>query len=236
LATYIPSWLCKVLTPEWLTAIGTVGSVVVALILAVWSEEIKAAFVRPRLSLKTRVGRPDAEKTVWHGLSAASAANPPAVYFFRLAISNKGRAAAHDVQVFLASIEHVTSGRIDEVTQFTPMNLKWSYRGGATLPTLLPHMPPVYCDLAHVTEPTKKASFNESLPGLSPDEAVLALDVEFPPNTLGHLLRAGTYHFHLIIAAANDRPHRYTREVVFCGKWFEEEEKMFDVGFKIRGV
>lgn len=96
-------------------------------------------------------------------------------------------------------------------------------------------MPPAYCDFAHVTQPRKK-SLVGGLPSSTPDEAVLALDVEFPPNTLGRLLKAGTYYFHIIIAAANDRPHRYKLEVVFWGKWLDEEEKMFDIGFKIRST
>jgi hypothetical protein len=225
--------LSEIFTPEWLTAIGTVGSVIVALVLAIWSEEIKAAFIRPKLSLKLRVGRPDSEKTIWRGLNVA---NPGKVYFFRMAVRNRGRTAARAVQAFLSGIERVTTDGVKEVSEFTPMNLKWSYRGTATLATLLPHMPPVYCDLAHVTEPSKKVFMAEHLPQVSSEDAVLALDVEFPPNTLGHLLEAGTYYFHLILAAENARPRRYKLEVVFCGKWFEEEEKMFEVGFKVRAV
>jgi hypothetical protein len=230
---YIPAWIPRLLTPEWLTAVGTVGTVVIALILAVWGEEIKGSFVRPKLSLKARVGRPYSEKTVWRGLKVA---NPASVYYFRLAIQNRGNTAAHDVQVFLASIERVTAAGLEDVSRFAPMNLNWSYRRSATLPVLLPHMPPVFCDVGHVTDPLYKNSLSEDLPGIPQQDAVLALDVEFPPNTGGHLLRSGTYRLHLVAAAANAHPRRYKLEVVFCGKWFDEEEKMFDVGLRMQCI
>jgi hypothetical protein len=111
------------------------------------------------------------------------------------------------------------------------MNLRWSYRGSATLPTLLPKMPPIYCDFVHVDEPK---------PGpTSPvrQNASLVLDVEFPSNTGGHILAAGTYLMRIILAGANCKPRSYTLELTFPGKWFAEEERMFsDEGFKMRTV
>jgi hypothetical protein len=218
----------KILTPDWLTAIGTVGSVVLALLLALWGEEITHWFVRPRLSLKARVRRPDAERTKRQKLSGQSAGT---AYFFRLAVRNRGNAAARDVQVFLAGVERITKAGSEPVEQFTPMNLTWAYRGSSTLPTLLPDMPPTYCDLAHVDEP-EPIGFAQSQKGM----ASLVLDVEFPANTLGHVLAAGTYHFHVILAAENCRPRNYRLEIIFSGNWYSTEEKMFDAGFKMRAL
>ena len=179
------------------------------------------------------MGGPDSEKT----RRQVHAANAGTAYFFRLAVWNSGNTAAHDVQVFLAKIERIVSGQdVEKVSRVTPMNLKWAYRGTSTLPTLLPDMPPVYCDMAHVSEPYKKAFVDEYLEHVAPLDAVLVLDVEFPSNMQGHLLDAGTYYFHLILAAANCRPRKYKLEVTFPGKWFDEEESMFDVGLKMRCV
>jgi len=221
-----PIRFCDLLTPEWLTAIGTVGAVIVALVLALFGEKIGRLVVRPKLSLrKVRVGRPDSERTRRVTMTGANAG---IAYFFRLAILNRGNTAAHDVQVFLESVERVVNGKPEEVTEFTPMNLVWSYRGSATLPTLLPDMPPTYCDLAHVDEPKPEVDLKEK------QAASLVLDVEFPPNTGGHVLDAGTYYFHLILAGANCRPRRYKLEVIFPGNWLADEKKMFDIGFKMR--
>ncbi|MGC2420152.1 MAG: hypothetical protein WA405_00715 [Candidatus Acidiferrales bacterium] len=199
-----------------------------ALVLALFGEKIGRLVVRPKLSLRrVRVGRPDSERT---RRVTNAGANAGTAYYFRLAIRNRGNTAAHDVQVFLNSVERVVNGKPEKVTEYTPMNLVWAYRGSATLPTLLPDMPPTYCDLAHVDEPMPGHDLKEK------QGAWLALDVEFPPNTGGHVLRAGTYYFHLILAGANCRPRHYQLEVVFPGGWFADEGKMFDVGFKMRSV
>lgn len=228
-AVYIPCWLSKLFSPEWLTAIGTIGATALALIIALWGEKIGHLVVRPILSLKLHVGRPDSECTKRE--IAITRAYAGTAYFFRLAIRNRGNAAAQNVQVFLASVKRVIGDNEESVSQFTPMNLLWAYRGNATLPTLLPNMPPVYCDLAHVEEPMPLGT-----PLPEKGNAVLALDVEFPPNTLGHVLEAGTYHIRLILAAANCRPRFYRLEVMFSGKWYAEESKMFDIGFKMRAL
>jgi hypothetical protein len=218
---------CDLLTPEWLTAVGTMGAVVVALVLVLWGEKIGHLVVRPKLSLRARVGRPDSERTQRQTNTGASAG---IAYFFRLAVRNRGNAAAHDVQVYLDSVERIINGKPEKVTEYTPMNLVWAYRGSATLPTLLPDMPPTYCDLAHVDEPMPSRNLEEQR------EASLVLDVEFPPNTGGHVLGAGTYYFRLILASANCRPRYYKLEVIFPGSWLANEQRMFDVGFKMRCV
>ncbi len=64
----------------------------------------------------------------------------------------------------------------------------------------------------------------------------LLWSVEFPSNTGGHVLGAGTYLVRIILAAANCRPRYYKLEVIFSGSWFNQEDKMFDVGFKMHAV
>jgi len=210
-----------------LTAIGTVGAVGIALVLALWGEKIGRLVVRPKLSLKARVRRPDSVSTKRQTSTGAYAGT---AYFFRLAIRNRGNTAARDVQVFLDSVEQIVNGKPKKVAECTPMNLLWSNRGNATLPTLLPEMPPTYCDLVHVEEPMPGSDLPEQ------GNALLVLDVEFPSNTGGHVLGAGTYLVRIILAAANCRPRYYKLEVIFSGSWFNQEDKMFDVGFKMHAV
>lgn len=229
MAGNIPDWLKCPIIPEWLTALGTLGATFLALVLALWGGKISRVFVRPKLSLmKVHVGRPDSEAA--RRVNTMTGADYGIAYFFRLGIKNRGNTAAHDVQIFLESVERVTAKGPETVSEFTPMNLLWSYRGSATLPTLLPNMPRVYCDLAHVEEPM------HGVLTTAERDADLTLDVEFPPTIGSHILKAGTYHFDVILAAANCLPRRYTLEVVFMGKWFSEEVKMFDIGFKMRTI
>jgi hypothetical protein len=227
--------LCDLFTAEWLTAIGTVGAVILALILALWGEKIGRWRIRPKLSLEAHVGRPESVSVRRQGAYTLTTGytgsfDAGAAYFFRLAIRNRGNTEARDVQVFLESVERIVNGKPERIPECTPMNLVWSNRRNATLPTLLPEMPPVYCDLVHVDEPKPRSTSEEQ-----PD-AQLVLDVEFPSNTGGHALAAGTYQFGIILAAANHKPHRYKLEVIFSGTWYTEEGKMFDVGFKMRAV
>jgi hypothetical protein len=225
----IPYWLRCPIVPEWLTAVGTLGATALALVLALWGEKISRVFVRPKLSLsRLHVGRPDSEAA--RRVNTLTGADAGIAYFFRLGIKNKGNTAAHDVQVFLEGVKRVTAKGSEAVSEFTPMSLLWSYRGSATLPTMLPDMPRTYCDLAHVEEPMHGVSTSAER------DADLTLDVEFPPSIGSHILKAGTYHFDVIVAAANCRPRRYTLEVMFIGKWFSDEGKMFDIGFKMRTV
>ena len=65
-------------------------------------------------------------------------------------------------------------------------------------------------------------------------DAILGLDLEVKPFSKGHLLEPGTYRFKVILAASNCSPREYLLEVVFPGKWFDGEEKMFSIGFKMR--
>lgn len=182
------------------------------------------------------MSRPDAEKTAWTAPVGGSTVVIGNVYYFRLAITNRGNAAALDAQVFLAKVERVEAEKRVAVGRFTPMNLKWAYIGNPTLPVLLPGMPPRFCDLGHISEPTIKGNIGETLPGVAPDLAVLALDLEINPNTKGNLLEPGTYRFHLIVAASNCRPHKQELEVVFPGQWFADQGSMFSIGFKMRKV
>jgi hypothetical protein len=216
-----PPWLCRFLTPDWLAAIGTVGATVLALILAL-REEITKLFVHPKLELDASIRAPSVQKTKWrhNGTDLGD------VWYFRLAITNKGNAVARDVQVFLASVEQLTDGKFVPVKRFSPMFLKWAHVGAVTTPALWPEMPR-FCDLVHITDPTYRRSLREDLPGVNPLYGVLALDLEVLPNQQGHLLEAGTYQFTFKLAASNCSARTEKRRVEFSGLWFPDEEAMF---------
>jgi hypothetical protein len=180
-----------------------------------------------RLRMDARVAPPDSEKSRWK--------NGTDVYYFRLAITNDGNAAAHDVQVYLAGVE---SRRLDSkyeaVERFRPMSLLWAYIRSPTKPILLPKMPPVYCDLAHITDPAKRSINQENLNGVKSNETILELDLEVKPFSKGHLLEKGTYRFALKLAASNCKPIDFSLEVKVDGTWFDDETKMFSNGFGMR--
>ncbi len=57
----VPAWVSHMLTPDWLTAIGTVAAVVVALFLALYGKHVERRQFHPVLRLRARVRRPDAK-------------------------------------------------------------------------------------------------------------------------------------------------------------------------------
>jgi hypothetical protein len=208
---------------NWAVAIGTL---VLALV-AVFQQWLQELFVHPKLNLDVRLARPDAEKTLFN--------NGVDVYYFRLAVTNTGNMAAHDVQVYVSGIEREAADKsYKPVERFMPMALIWAHMGSPTKPHLLPNMPRSFCDLGHISDPARKAGTFEALPEVAPDATVLALDLEVKPNSKGYLLGPGTYRLSLKVAASNCPPRDYILEAVVRGQWFADEDKMLSDGIGLR--
>lgn len=62
--------------------------------------------------------------------------NKTDVYYFRLAITNTGRAAAHEVQVYISRVERFENGDYRNVDRFLPMALNWTHVGKLIKPSL----------------------------------------------------------------------------------------------------
>jgi hypothetical protein len=222
-----PHWISVIFhsgtAAAWFAGIGTI----VLAFVAVFQQWLHQLIVRPRLRMDARVARPDSEKTRWR--------NDTDVYYFRLAITNGGNAAAHDVQVYLAGVERLRlDNRYEAVERFSPMSLLWAHMGSPTRPVLLPKMPPLFCDLGHIADPAKRPINQENLDGVGSNETILGLELEVKPFSKGHLLEPGTYRFALKLAASNCKPLDFSLEVVVKGTWFDEEPKMFREGFGMR--
>jgi len=91
-----PTVVCGSSAAEWFAGVGTL----VLAFVAVFHQWLQQLIVRPKLELSARVSRPDAEKSRW-GKSDTD------VYYFRLGVTNAGNKAAHDVQIYLASVDRV---------------------------------------------------------------------------------------------------------------------------------
>lgn len=208
---------------NWFVAAGTL----VLAFVAVFQEWIKSWFFKPTLNLRIRATRPYAEKTSFNGNSD--------VYYFRVQVTNSGRKAAEDVQVFASSVKRKKAdNKYESVDRFTPMALKWTHKGVATLNYLLPKMPPAYCDLGHITDPARKiAPPFEGLDDVRPEETVFVLETEVNPNSKGNLFGPGEYHIYLTVAASNCEPREFKLTLKLPGKWFPDEARMYRDGIGI---
>src|SRR5271170_7289444 len=91
-------WLsCVLLTPDWVTAIGTVSAVALALLLALYGQQIARWRFHPVLRFKALVQRPDADKVSRWRQEGNSVVVLGEAWYFRLAISNEGNDAAREV-------------------------------------------------------------------------------------------------------------------------------------------
>lgn len=210
--------LSQYLTPDWLTAIGTIGATVVALYLGL-ADKIRGLFIHPKLVLDARMAAPLVENTNW-GSDRAE------VWYFRFAVTNEGREVAREAFLFLEKVERIEEDKRVRVKRFNPMFFKWSHVGWTTQPALWPKIPR-YCDIFHLTIPSYVAMQGESLPGVSHIRTVLALDLEVKPNQKGHLLEPGIYFFTIKLGAANTKLRTKVFRVEFDGVWHPKEEAMF---------
>jgi hypothetical protein len=204
---------------NWAVAFGTLALAIVA----VSHEWIQSWFVKPDLVLDVHLRRPDAEKTMMGPHTQA--------YYFRLTVSNTGSKAAEDVQVYAFSVKRKNAGgQYETVERFLPMALRWTHKGISTLPYILPEMPPSFCDLGHVIDPTRKVAMGEHIESVPDNGTVFALETEVKPNSKGNLLAPGEYRLHLKVAASNFPPRDYVVKLKLRGEWFEDEDRMFTDG------
>jgi hypothetical protein len=156
---------------------------------------------------------------------------------FRLWVSNEGNHdRAEKVQVFARKLEKLAADRKTYVSveEFLPMNLVWSNTRESFLEGISAHGMGKHCDLCHITNPVALVDLQEDRSDTPSGKAVLALDLEFLPLTKIHLLPQGTYRLELMIAGVNTVPVLKALEISFTGDWYEDPQRMFRDGARIR--
>src|SRR5262245_43088362 len=95
---------------DWLTSIGTISAVAVALSIAIWGDWMKSVFAKPRLTVAIGMRPPDCHKIqVQYAVGGSGRFSPMEMYteayWFRLPVENLGRVTARNVEVRLLSLE-----------------------------------------------------------------------------------------------------------------------------------
>jgi hypothetical protein len=206
---------------DTLSAVGTAGAVVVALLLGLWVNGLSSWFFRPRLKASLEPKLPDC-----HVVDATSAYQDSTgqvlvtkvsdQYYCRLRITNGGWfcTSANDVELRLYRLWDVDTTPATEVT-FLPLNLNWSHVVTTPLTperkVITPLIQPRvfrHCDLCYVD---------------SREPKLLNFCAELEPNPIGGVQATkkppGKYELDLILAGANYTATFVTVSIDFSGNW-----------------
>ncbi len=225
---------------QWVAA----GATLLAVLVALFKDEILRFWRKPRLVVSIVLDSPDCHKTILNYVVQKVALTYGAAdcYYLRLWIENIGRTRADRVQVFAAKLLRKNAdGSLKQVQDFLPMNLRWAHGQQG------PHGPEIFaegispqmgkhCDLGHVVDPKHRVDVGEDLSAVRSDETILALDLEVQPNTRSHLIPPGVYQLQLRVAAANCAPVTKKIEITITGKWFADQARMFADGLGIKAI
>jgi hypothetical protein len=204
------------------------GLTALAITVALFKESIIRWLRHPELTARLEARHPDCVKTpvsheTWHGSR----------YFLRLWIGNVGDVRADDVEVFVAlAWAEGKKGSFEELPQFTPMNLRWSY-SDYQKPTIYtdgisPRMGR-HCDFGAISDPT-----HPTLRSLPEDSGKTRLALQFQflrPAT--EWLVPGKYRFEIVLAGSNCKPVARVVELHLTGLWSDDEADMFANGFVV---
>jgi hypothetical protein len=220
-------------------ALGTLGAVVVALVvgvLGILRPEFRSLVgLRPKLRAELMMAPPDAHRIVSIAMTAdrKKKAEIP-TYYFRLRITNGGRVRADNVQVMamtLRRFDNAAGHWIEEAT-FFPLYLTWSNIGGTTAPTIAQGMYR-HCDLCHVQEWWTTATL-----GKRQWPPLFKLNTEVDPNPVGkdkfppNMKRPGRYQLTIAVVADNAKPRQQDIEIRFSG-WEADQARMFKQGLVV---
>ena len=225
---------------EW-AILGSSASAIVtllAVLVALFREEIRIRWYRPILSATIRLKAPDCHKTELVS-SKGLIALVGECYYLRIWVQNEGRQRAEKVQVFVSGLQKQhADGLFKDVDSFLPMNLRWSHSSPPEIfaEGISPGMGR-HCDFGHILDPVFREQLKFSTPPLfAKGRTILELDLEVQPNKLSHLVLEGHYRFHVKVAAANSHPTEKCWDLNLTGKWFPEEDKMFSEGIGIKSL
>ena len=205
----------------------------IAALVALFKEDWVKLWRRPKLSLRLLLGPPDSSAirsvVIWPDPSMPHTPltwEGP-IFYFRFRVENTGSWPAERVELNLRSISNrLGDGRLAEVRDFIPMNLRWSHsptNNPTIFETLNPQMGK-HCDLGSVS-PAPNGS-EKPLTGMREGESTFNLATQVFPNNNCHRLKPGKYRLEILAAAQNARPRRFNVDLNWNGIFEDSEERM----------
>lgn len=217
-----------------LGAISTFTAVLVALVIAVFGESLKAWWIGPNLRIEFNECPPDCHRTQFR--------DGTPVYYFRFRVINDGRSAAKQCEGVVELLSYFNSdSRLYEAERdFSHINLNWSstfkdpeLAGLRIFRTLNPRRI-IHCDLGHIPAVGSAEQENPSWRNCSwfqeGDQKALKFFFDYAISPFSQIayLRPGKYRLGIAIYAENARTVRKKFDIFWSGNWGDRQEQMFD--------
>lgn len=208
---------------EW-GSIGAIAASLTALFIALFGDWLKKLIFKPDLEITLELASPDSHIIELNNPNTGEVSN---TYYFRMKINNIGNFPAQNVEVKALELKKEDVGGdfiIDK--KFLPLNLVWANTLGKDIFKPIIHQKLFeHCDLCHTVRD------NGSL--------LLMFDTfPFPnrvsPDRYPTIIPPGNYQLKVVVAANNFSPKYFCFQINFKGKWFDNEEKMFQEGIVIK--
>jgi hypothetical protein len=230
-------------TTKWLTAIGTAGAVVVALVIALFQEKLRRWYYHPTLEVSASPKLPDCTKLPYVQVPhvSFSESNQPIMvprrettsYYLRILVKNNGRETARNVEVYAKKLvrHRKSDSQWEKDARFPPMNLVWS-NSEPDQRNYLRFLPPgmsKHCDVGHILDPKDRKDFeaddNPELK-LADNEVSLTFDLIQRSLHKGYIVRQGEYRLEIVIAADNVDAVTKDVRIYFDGQWDAVQDTM----------
>lgn len=212
---------------QWLVAFGTL----VLAIVAVFQDRLRSWVASPKLRISVATASPYCQKIIVINNATGYEADG---YFLRICVENiSSLMGAYQVEVFAAELlKKGIDGKYHPSERFDPMCLIWSH-SFQPFANLSPGMKR-YCFIGRVINPRERAKVpNFDSKNIPSGETCLSLATEIERNTKPHIILAGRYRLKCSIGGSNTKSISSVFDLEISGKWYEEENKMFERGFNI---
>jgi hypothetical protein len=224
-------------TTNW-DQIAMIANVIIAIVtvilatVAIFGKSIGRWLRRPILDVEARCQLPDCRKTSFNFLAD--------VYYFRILVTNKGKSAARNVEVYVTQLlKKEKDGTYKIRSSFSPDNLKWSNINKSIYPAIPPNSGRL-CVVFHIVDPSKRV--DPSLKTLMeyedanallipPGKTIMNIDTATRTNRKDYLQLPGEYRLDIVVSAENSSSvvHKELK-IIHTGDWYSNEDHMLSDG------
>lgn len=212
-----------------LTAIGTVGAVVLTLFTLSYKEWIEPWLRKARFSISLHPIYSFALSVSEIGLANPESAERFTAAKVRLLVNHIRGGSTDGAEILLSKMWKIEMGRRTEYEYFLPMNLVWSGQKEKVTQQHFSSGITRFVDLCTY-------AFNWEVDGWNLLIATSFKIGEPHTDKFSNVLPPGKYEFELLMSGENVQPEITRLSVEFDGGWSSDEKEMFDKHLKVRKI